>query len=221
MKKIILLFALTTWISSFGCLQAFSQKKNVDTTQEAYNQKDNSNRKQGFWITKTEAHMGEPAKTEFGNYINDRKEGTWYNLDFLGRLVSIETFHKGVRDGECHYFEKGRLILRGSFRGLNPDAEFDTFYVINPVSLEEVRRIFPSEQGSVKHGTWFYYNSNNGAVIKEEEYQVGDLLYTRDYYYNQKMDSAAIKKLEATMPHMTDPTGEKGARNIKNKSLIR
>ncbi len=88
-----------------GCFVAFGQSKkvaskSVNKTEESkkdnLNKTDNQNRKQGMWFYKHEAGMGEPLTYEFGQYVNNRKEGVWTTLDAEQQLISTENFNKGV-----------------------------------------------------------------------------------------------------------------------------
>lgn len=164
------------------------------------NKKDNKGRPDGMWLVSAPARMGEPGFMEFGNYEHGSKAGLWYKLDGEGQLSAIETFRNNILDGEVKYYENGRLTCIGYYRGLNPQYPFDTFFVIDPETHKEVRRIIPTERSTLRHGTWRFYDADNGRLLREEDYQVDELIYHKDYPMT-KADSLRYIKRETLMPH--------------------
>lgn len=142
---------------------------------------DNKGNKQGTWLMKYEAIRGEPGYTSIGNYTDNKKTGTWYQIDFEGKPISILKYKKGVLDGESKYFENGVLVCIGNWRGLNPDSKFDTIWVYNPETNIENEVVVSTDQGAVRHGLWKYYNPESGLLIKEEYYQVGEIIKYKEY----------------------------------------
>lgn len=98
------------------------------------NQKDKAGERHGFWYVQQPARMGEPAFAEWGTYVHGRKTGIWYATDADGELKSVERFRNDVKDGNAKYFERGRLVAAGPYRGLNPSQEWDTVMVENAVT---------------------------------------------------------------------------------------
>jgi antitoxin component YwqK of YwqJK toxin-antitoxin module len=145
--------------------------------------------------------MGEPGVNEFGNYDHGIKVGNWYKVDNGGDLVSIEAYRNDVLDGEVKYYDQGKLYCVGHYRGLNPKYAFDTIVVTHPVTQEEEYKVVATDNGSLRHGTWKYYNPGTGSLIKEEEYQVDELVFHKEYEVSSKVDSVYMKKHEAMMPH--------------------
>lgn len=185
------------------------------------NAMDEQKRRQGFWYVEVPARVGEFGYTEFGNYVNNRKEGVWYKLDEYGRLKSIENFRFGVLHGSSEYYDKGNLVLRGTYRGLDPDKEFDTVQVIDPDTYEEFSVVVRTDAGSLKHGAFRYYHPVYGHLMKIEEYQVDSLIYTRQFHMNAVPDSVVKKNYQNQLPHVKDPKGRKGQVNNPRSSLIK
>ncbi len=190
------------------------QSNNKDNTpreehQDSLNKTDGQNRKQGMWFYSHEALRGEPAYMEFGSYQDGRKSGLWYKVDKFGQLMAIENFSNNVRNGTSQYYQNGRLVCTGNYRGLNPDNKFDSIYVTNPITYLDTLVIVPSEKGSLKHGTWRYYNPVTGQLEREEEYQVDDLISSKRFTIASTLDSNYIKKREAELPHNKFPKGIK------------
>lgn len=182
-----------------------------------YNLTDKKNRRQGTWILRQEALRGEPAMTSVGKYLDNRKTGTWYNFDQEGKPISILKYKKDVLDGESKYFENGVLVCIGNWRGLNPDQKFDTIWVYNPETNIENEVIVPTDQGSLRHGIWKFYHPESGLLIKEEFYQVGTLIKSKEYpnqatlgdEEKKSMDKKIQKQLDASPYKPTKVKGNK------------
>lgn len=177
--------------------QANNNTKSKDEDKAAaFNLKDEKGRKTGMWILKQEALRGEPATTSFGNYLEGRKMGTWYNIDNEGRPISILKYFKGELNGESKYFENGQLFCIGQWRGLNPDVDFDTVEVYNPVTDITEYVAVPTERGSLQHGIWKYYHPDSGVLIKEEEYQVGERIRLKEYHPQATLSEEVKQQLD-------------------------
>jgi antitoxin component YwqK of YwqJK toxin-antitoxin module len=202
-----------------GCFVAFAQTKKTKQpvkkeTDDSLNRTDDRKQKQGTWFYKREALRGEPAYSEFGNYKDDRKTGHWIKLDGENRLVSIENYTRGALNGESQYYENGKLICIGHYRGLNPDNKVDSIWVTDPLTYEEVLVMVPTERGSMKHGLWRYYDPNTGQLTREEEYQIDDLIFTKDFQFTATTDSTRLKKRIENMPH--NKKGKTSERKVKS-----
>ena len=167
---------------------------------EKINQLDPKGKRQGPWLFTIKARMGEPARKEFGNYEQGYKNGLWYQLDAEGELLAIENYRNNILDGEVRYFDQGKLFCIGHYRGLNPHQDFDTIVVVNPESMEEKYHVLSTEKGSLRHGSWKYFSSENGNLIREEIYQVDNLVFKKDYDYSGS-DSVFRKQYELKLPH--------------------
>src|SRR5690606_16139453 len=137
------------------------------------NQFNNAKQKHGIWYEQFEALRGEPGYHYFGNYINGKKEGLWYKMDFNVNVLTIEMIQNHVRNSIAQYCENGKLICTGNWRGLNPKYEFDTVLVVDTITEDHYYVAVPSEKGSVEHGIWRYYDARSGQLVKEIDYQVG------------------------------------------------
>jgi antitoxin component YwqK of YwqJK toxin-antitoxin module len=156
-----------------------------------------------MWWVSIPPRMGEPGTTEFGSYDHGTKYGVWYKLDTQGDLIAIESFRNNVLDGQVKYYDRGRLYCTGHYRGLNPRNKFDTIMVMDPITHNESYKVIAADQGTVRHGTFQYFNPYNGHLIKEEEYQVDELVFKKDYEISANVDSIYLKQHEQRMPHKT------------------
>lgn len=172
----------------------------VQAQETKYNQKDEKGRPHGQWIVSTPARMGEDAYVEWGTYEHGQKWGVWYRFDNSERVVAIERFKNGVLDGEAQYFENGALECTGHYRGLSSRYAFDTIYVVDPVTDVETRRILPTERGTVKHGLWRYYDPRSGRLIREMDFQLGEVIASQEFSI-APVDSAWYKAREQSLPH--------------------
>ncbi|HRO42418.1 MAG TPA: hypothetical protein PL009_06260 [Flavipsychrobacter sp.] len=212
MKKLIcyLLFGFLF----VGAATAQRHDAPVPPEHSSLNKLDGRGKKHGIWLTTKEPGMGEPGINEFGNYQHGYKLGIWYKIDHAGELVAIESFRNNVLDGEVKYYDRGRLYCIGHYRGLNPKNAYDTIVITHPITQEEEYKVIATDQGSLRHGSWKYFDPGNGRLIKEEEYQVDELIFKKDYEVSAAADSIYHKKHEAAMPHnqrkrVLPPTGKK------------
>ena len=172
-----------------------------DLPKERTNQFDGEGRKHGTWVTITPARMGEPTFRESGSYYHGEKTGKWYKADTEGELMSMENYVGNALNGEVRYYDKGLLYCEGTYRGLNPLQEFDTIVIVDPVSHLESFKVISTDKGTVRHGTWRYYNPRTAELIRIEEYQVDELVYKREFVISSNTDSLLQKLHEQKMPH--------------------
>ncbi|MBL7711919.1 MAG: hypothetical protein JNL13_05630 [Chitinophagaceae bacterium] len=165
------------------------------------NQADVQGRPHGLWYTSKPALRGEPSEAVFGSYDHGQKTGLWYISDGIGNLVSIETFKLGVRDGEAKYFDNGHLTSVGHYRGLNPTVAMDTVLIVDPITGDEKLVSVPTERGSVRHGSWRFYDELSGRLVREEYYQIDELLYKKDFSISG-VDSAHYQLRNQHLPHL-------------------
>ncbi len=171
-----------------------------DTASISVNQRDKSGKRHGLWWEQFAATHGEAAYTAFGSYDRGMKIGPWYRINELGDLIAIENYRFDVLHGEVKYFEQGSLTCVGHYRGLNPSQAYDTVLVIHPVTGEEKLVGVPSEKGSVRHGVWRFYDAQNGRLIREDDYQIDELLHSKTFGLTTA-DSAYYRSREKNMPH--------------------
>ncbi len=185
---------------SFMALNLSAQTGNSSDTVQQHkpiNLLDAAGRRTGLWLIAHDERMGEEAYYEFGNYDAGRKTGLWYKVDPQESLLAIENYRNDVLHGEVKYFDHGLLVCIGHYRGLNQANLFDTIAVKDPVTDTFIQRIIPSDHGSLKHGAWKYYDEETGKLVKEEEYQVDNLIYHKEY--SPKKKEPYDKQLEKDM----------------------
>lgn len=208
LKKIITYIVFTATLT--GCFVAFAQskktadkpvKKEEARKKDNLNKTDERNRKQGLWFYRHEARLGEPLYYEYGSYEDDKKTGVWTRLDAEQSLVSTENFNHGVLNGTSQYYDQGRLVCIGNYRGLNQTQKVDSIWVTNPETDLDTLVVVPTESGYTKHGIWRYYDAVTGQMVREEEYQVDNLIYEKEFNHISKADSLDMKKKEAAFPH--------------------
>lgn len=170
------------------------------TEKRELNRTDAHGKPDGLWYLSTGGMRGEPAINTLGSYDHGEKTGTWYVSNERGDMISIENYKHNVKDGEAQYFENGKLTALGHFRGLNPNVPMDTFMLTDVVSGEEKLMIIPTERGSVRHGTWRFYDDLSGRLIREEQYQMDELISTHEFRFSAS-DSTHYEQRNRHLPH--------------------
>lgn len=178
----------------------FAQTTAQADTPAVFNQTDSEGQRQGPWLIRQAARMGEAAYFEFGYYSNGEKTGSWYRLDINGVPEAIEQFSRNVRNGEVKYFDQGRLVVVGHYRGLNPDVVIDTIVVEDPATGAETLVPIASQRGTLRHGLWRYYDPRTGRLLREEVYQLDEKVSSQSFGLS-KADSAYYKQRDAVLPH--------------------
>lgn len=165
------------------------------------NKLDADGKKHGDWVIKQREQRGEPEYTSFGAYIHGAKFGLWYKMDSEGDLIAIENYRNGLLDGEVKYYTKGKLACIGQYLALNTTYDYDSIVVEDPVTgVQKLVRV-PTSWGSVRHGMWHYYEPYSGRLIRDVEYQIDDIIFTKDYPYS-KADSTHYQKRAKNLPHL-------------------
>lgn len=133
---------------------------------------DMQGRKQGRWVERFEQVRGEPGYEEEGIYLNDKKEGPWRLYSLMGDLGGIENYRWGNKDGKCQYFNMmGELIREESWKAVNPEQPYDTIDVPDLIDqYKSSRKVIKLEGSSLRHGTWRFYESGTGRLLKTEKY---------------------------------------------------
>lgn len=164
------------------------------------NRYDENGKKNGVWWQSFTSNDGEHGCHEWGYYIHGRKTGAWYKINGEGELLAEENYRNDALDGEVKYYYEGHLTSVGHYRGLNPDNLYDTIVVVDPVTGAESLRPVLNDKGSLKHGNWKFYDEETGRLIREEEYQVDELVLRKDYPMS-KADSIFYARRDANLPH--------------------
>lgn len=147
----------------------------VNSKGDTLNRIDQQGRKQGIWVSRIESLRGEPGYEEEGYYVDDRKEGAWKLFNLMGDMVGRENYHWGFKDGICQYYSKhGEIVLEQSWKALNPDKVYDTILVEDVDRLDTYSKVVVKNEGaSLKHGTWKYFDSETGTLVKTENFTLG------------------------------------------------
>ncbi|MBK7434002.1 MAG: hypothetical protein IPI66_08960 [Chitinophagaceae bacterium] len=134
--------------------------------------------KQGKWVNHIDEIRGEPGYEEEGIYKNDKKEGIWRKYSLTGDIIAVEFYKNGGKDGIQQYYTfLGDLVREESWRGYDPNAQYDTFAVYGQNSDEVIDyKIVKAAQYSVKHGEWRYFEAGSGRLIKSEIWDRGQLM---------------------------------------------
>lgn len=164
------------------------------------NQLDGSGKKHGDWVIKKQEVRGEPEYTSFGAYVHGVKNGTWYKMDDQGDLVSIENYANDFLSGVVKYYSKGQLACVGNYLALNTSSPYDSVLIEDPVTGAQSFVRIPSSWGTVRHGMWHYYEPLTGRLIRDVEYQVDNIIYTKEYPYT-KEDTVYYQKRAKNLPH--------------------
>jgi hypothetical protein len=72
--------------------------------------------------------------------------------------------------------------------------------VTDPVTKYQKLVLVPTEQGTVRHGLWRYYDSETGQLIKEERYQVDELISSKSFHPQAQSDSTFTPLMPAHLP---------------------
>lgn len=183
---------------TFVVHNTYAQNPAENMPPEKLNQYDEKGKRSGLWLITVKSIKGEPPYTEVGSYIKGEKSGLWYKMNEKGNMVAIENYKRDVLDGEVKYFNNGQIAIIGKYRGLNPDLPVDTIMVVEPVTGEQTLVPVPADIGSVRHGTWRYYNTM-GTIDRIEEYQIDEVIYEEVFTYT-KEDSLRYQKRLQNMP---------------------
>lgn len=138
---------------------------------------DEQDHKQGKWVIKVDGLRGEPGYDEEGIFKDGKKEGIWRCYTSIGDLYAVERFRWGNKDGKSQYFNiAGNLLREESWKSVNPENPYDTVDVYDPVDPMKVeRKVVKIEGSSVKHGTWKFFESGSGILLKSENYILGKI----------------------------------------------
>ena len=130
-------------------------------------------KKQGPWVIHADELRGEPGFDEQGYFVNGKKEGMWQRFSLVGDKIAEENYRWGNKDGKCKYFTMtGGLLREESWKAVNPDNPYDTVDVYDlhdPTKVVD-RVVVKLDGFTVKHGTWNYYDPQEGVITKTERY---------------------------------------------------
>ena len=164
MRLIILVLLLMPFVS-----QAQYKNYKLSVKGDTLNIIDAKGLKQGKWLVRVEELRGEPGYEEEGEFRDDRKEGVWRRYNLTGDLVAVESYRWGMKDGICRYFTIMGEEHQESWRAINPDKEYDTVEVPDPIDPYKVTMVAVKVEGrALRHGTWRFYDPASGAILRTE-----------------------------------------------------
>jgi len=167
--RFIFAFLILISLSGYGQWKDFMLSPRGDTL----NRVDLTGKKQGPWVLHAEALRGEPGYDEQGYFLDDKKDGLWIRFSLDGDKIAEENFRWGAKDGKMRYYTRtGGLMREESWRAVDPNKTMDTVevYDINDPTKVIDRVVVKLEGQTMKHGTWNYYDTQWGSVIKSERY---------------------------------------------------
>jgi len=149
MKKILFVCLLIVFSISF----VFAQT--------AANKTDANGKKQGLWEEKS------PTGSAKGSFLNDLKDGCWTSYAADGKLLRIDNFNKGLRDGiAVEIDQRGYLVSETYFvNDLIEGTARKFFYGTNPAS--QIDYVHGKISGKKK----LYYENSAGKLMEESEYK--------------------------------------------------
>ncbi len=129
--------------------------------QTAANKTDANGKKQGLWDEKS------PAGKSLGSYVDDQKDGCWSTYSTDGKLVRVENFKKGIRDGiVVEIDQRGYLVSEMYYiDNLLEGTAKKYFYGTNPASLIDY------SQGKMNGKKKIYYENSAGKLMEESVYK--------------------------------------------------
>jgi antitoxin component YwqK of YwqJK toxin-antitoxin module len=149
MKKILFTCLLMVLTISFVAAQTTDNKT------------DANGKKQGLWEEKT------PAGSLKGAFVDDQKDGCWTSYAGDGKLIRIEHFNKGIREGiAVDIDQRGYLVSETYYvNNLIEGTAKKFFYGTNPASLIDY------VHGKITGKKKIYYENSAGKIMEESEYK--------------------------------------------------
>jgi antitoxin component YwqK of YwqJK toxin-antitoxin module len=141
---------------------------------------DSQGKKQGVWEEKTAAGILS------GTYTDDQKDGCWTSYAGDGKLIRIEHFSKGLRDGiAVDIDQRGYLVSESYFvNNLLEGTAKRFYYGTNPASLIDY------VHGKINGKKKVYYENSAGKIQEESDYK-DDVKQGPSKYYTIKGDLIA------------------------------
>jgi hypothetical protein len=171
---------------------------------DTINRVDKQKKKQGPWVVRLEEVRGEPGYEEEGYFLDDKKEGAWKRFSLMGDLIAREAYKWGYRDGKQEYFTiMGDLVREESWKSVNPINPYDTI-IVPDIDKPDVmvEKVIKHESAEIKHGTWNFYNTTNGTIVKTEKYFFGKLEKGQN---EMKLTMPTPQKKESVAPQKVLP----------------
>ena len=174
MRYILILFLLIS-------MKGFSQCKTymIGVKGDTLNCVDMKGMKQGRWVIEMPPLRGEKGYEEQGVYINDKREGQWQQFTLDGDLLAIENYRWGNKNGRQMYYNPfGQPVREESWKAVNPDNPYDTIDIfgLNDPSKVIRRDVIKLDGHTLRHGTWKYFDQEQGTIVKTEQYRLDKLV---------------------------------------------
>lgn len=213
--RLLLSFCLFISLSSNAQWKSFIMSVRGDTL----NRIDKNDKKQGPWVIHVDALRGEQGYDEQGYFIDDKKDGVWVRFSLIGDKIAAESYRWGVLDGKAQYFNRtGGLIREESWRAVDPKKTMDTVNVYDVLDPNKVvdQVVVKLDGQTYKHGTWKYYDSEWGTVVKTEEYFL-DKIKTGDNEDIAPIDPAKAKAATKPQAILDYEKKNSGKKKIKSR----
>jgi len=169
---------------------------------DTVNALDGKGYKQGLWVHEQEKDKGEIGFYEYGEYIDDRKNGDWKRFSLDGLMIFKESFIDGNKYGEALYYDRGYLYCKGNYLALRSRYKYDTILVEIPDTEGEFKEVVvETNRGFVRHGPWTYYNAPSRDIERVETYSVDEIIEVKNY--KSQRDSLYNRSKEALLPHIS------------------
>jgi len=135
---------------------------------------DKTDLKQGKWVVHIPSQHGEPGYEEEGVFKDNKKEGPWRRYALQGDVLAIENYKYGYKNGLCDYYDMWGLEHEESWKATNPEYPYDTIEVRDLHDDSKMfLRVIKVDASTSEHGTWTFYNSQRGTIIRQESYILG------------------------------------------------
>ncbi|MFT3737351.1 MAG: toxin-antitoxin system YwqK family antitoxin [Breznakibacter sp.] len=183
---------------------------------DTINRTDATNLKQGLWIT---FDASGKQIVEQGNYINNKKEGTWIRKYPNGNTKHEITFKNGMANGDAKfYFENGSLWETGTwvidhwvgpYQFYHPNGQKAYDWNYNNLGKRNGPQKYYHDNGKLKYsGTW----QNGKTVGNMQVFDEKGVLISERVYENGKFETSIDKRhepIEKEVPQsaMTQFTG--------------
>ena len=167
MKNIVLLIGLSLTLQVLANTNPDKSKADIGQSEEKINQKDSQGRKQGKWIIfgKDKPNRGYPenGKIEEGNYVDNRKHGTWTKYYKDGKTPRVVgDFHHGRPKGAYKkMYPNGKVKEEGIFENGKQKGLYKSYHENGTIAQERNFNNNGEEEGVQK----YYYP--NGQVEYE------------------------------------------------------
>jgi antitoxin component YwqK of YwqJK toxin-antitoxin module len=154
-----------------------------------------------------------------GNYVNEKKEGTW-TIFSENRKVAEENYVNGLKDGICRkFYDSGQLLEESEWKNGKQEGKYQVFYKTGQPYMQckysnnqrnglclsyytngrlEMEAYY---KNSLRTDDWKFYNEN-GEHLYTLKYNEGKLLNPE---VRDSIDNLQMQKLEDGKSSIPDP----------------